>query len=101
MTSYFAAPAERRDVLRPETDNPLTVSALLAGPEGSAVTLSWRGRDGRTAAGRVPGVLSSGHGHDPSPVLAFSVRSGATQLSRVPPPKALPPLSAPKAFLGE
>ena len=23
MTSYFAAPAERRDVLRPETDNPL------------------------------------------------------------------------------
>jgi hypothetical protein len=28
MQSYFAAPAERRDVLRPETDNPLTVSAL-------------------------------------------------------------------------
>ncbi len=27
MTSYFAAPAERRDVLRPETDNPLEVSA--------------------------------------------------------------------------
>ncbi len=33
MTSYFAAPAERRDVLRPETDNPLTVSAL-----GTAMT---------------------------------------------------------------
>ena len=33
MTSYFAAPAERRDVLRPETDNPLTVSAL-----GTAIT---------------------------------------------------------------
>jgi hypothetical protein len=28
MTSYFAPPAERRDVIRPETDNPLTVSAL-------------------------------------------------------------------------
>jgi carboxyl-terminal processing protease len=25
-----------------------TISALLSGPEGSAVTLSWRGRDGRT-----------------------------------------------------
>jgi carboxyl-terminal processing protease len=25
-----------------------TVAALLSGPEGSAVTLSWRGRDGRT-----------------------------------------------------
>ena len=33
MTSYFPAPAERRDVLRPETDNPLTVSAL-----GTAIT---------------------------------------------------------------
>ena len=27
-TSYFAAPREREDVIRPETDNPLTVSAL-------------------------------------------------------------------------
>ena len=27
-TSYFAAPAQRLDVIRPETDNPLTVSAL-------------------------------------------------------------------------
>ena len=27
-TSYFAPPAERRDVLRPETNNPLSVSAL-------------------------------------------------------------------------
>jgi hypothetical protein len=33
MTSYFAAPAERRDVIRPETDNPLTVSAV-----GTALT---------------------------------------------------------------
>lgn len=33
MTSYFPAPAERLDVLRPETDNPLTVSAL-----GTAIT---------------------------------------------------------------
>ena len=33
MTSYFAEPAARRDVLRPETDNPLEVSAL-----GTAIT---------------------------------------------------------------
>ena len=36
MTSYFPAPAERRDVLRPETDNPLTVSALGTAITGSA-----------------------------------------------------------------
>jgi hypothetical protein len=33
LTSYFAEPAARRDVLRPETDNPLAVSAL-----GTAIT---------------------------------------------------------------
>src|SRR3954451_19290697 len=33
ITSYFAEPAARRDVLRPETDNPLEVSAL-----GTAIT---------------------------------------------------------------
>ncbi len=35
MTSYFAAPAERRDVLRPETDNPLEVSAVGTSITGS------------------------------------------------------------------
>ncbi|MDX6703451.1 MAG: hypothetical protein QOF26_3677 [Baekduia sp.] len=34
-TSYFAAPAERRDVIRPETDNPLGVSALGTALTGS------------------------------------------------------------------
>jgi hypothetical protein len=33
--SYFAAPAERMDVIRPETDNPLTVSALGTSLTGS------------------------------------------------------------------
>ena len=28
--------------------DPTTISALLSGAEGSTVTLSWRGRDGRT-----------------------------------------------------
>jgi hypothetical protein len=35
MTSYFDAPAARRDVLRPETDNPLAVSALGTSITGS------------------------------------------------------------------
>jgi hypothetical protein len=35
LTSYFGAPAERRDVLRPESDNPLTVSALGTSITGS------------------------------------------------------------------
>ncbi len=35
MTSYFAPPAERRDVIRPETDNPLAVSALGTALTGS------------------------------------------------------------------
>lgn len=34
-TSYFAAPAQRLDVIRPETDNPLTVSALSTSLSGS------------------------------------------------------------------
>jgi hypothetical protein len=35
MTSYFAPPAERRDVIRPEPDNPLAVSALGTALTGS------------------------------------------------------------------
>ncbi|MDA0141884.1 alpha/beta hydrolase [Solirubrobacter deserti] len=35
LTTYFAEPAARRDVLRPETDNPLTVSALGTSITGS------------------------------------------------------------------
>jgi carboxyl-terminal processing protease len=36
------------DGQRTQDQDPATISALLAGPEGSVVTLSWRGRDGRT-----------------------------------------------------
>lgn len=35
LTTYFAEPAARRDVLRPETDTPLTVSALGTAISGS------------------------------------------------------------------
>ncbi len=35
MVTYFAEPVARRDVLRPETDNPLTVSALGTSITGS------------------------------------------------------------------
>jgi carboxyl-terminal processing protease len=37
--------------------DPETISALLAGPEGSAVTLSWRGRDGRTRDAQLVRVM--------------------------------------------
>jgi carboxyl-terminal processing protease len=36
------------DGQRTKDQDPVTISALLSGAEGSAVTLSWRGRDGRT-----------------------------------------------------
>jgi carboxyl-terminal processing protease len=36
------------DGQRTEEQDPATIAALLSGPEGSLVTLSWRGRDGRT-----------------------------------------------------
>jgi carboxyl-terminal processing protease len=37
--------------------DPLTIEALLSGPEGSAVTLSWRGRDGRTRDAQMVRVM--------------------------------------------
>ena len=36
------------DEQRTRDQDPSTIGALLSGPEGSAVKLSWRGRDGRT-----------------------------------------------------
>jgi carboxyl-terminal processing protease len=36
------------DGQRTEDQDPATIAALLSGPEGSVVTLTWRGRDGRT-----------------------------------------------------
>ncbi|MDR3529474.1 MAG: S41 family peptidase [Rhodopila sp.] len=36
------------DGQRTQEQDPVTIAALLSGPEGSVVTLSWRGRDGRT-----------------------------------------------------
>ncbi|HEY0184019.1 MAG TPA: S41 family peptidase [Rhodopila sp.] len=35
------------DGQRTQDQDPATIAALLSGPEGSAITLSWRGRDGR------------------------------------------------------
>jgi carboxyl-terminal processing protease len=37
--------------------DPITIAALLSGPEGSAVTLTWRGRDGRTRDSRLIRVM--------------------------------------------
>jgi carboxyl-terminal processing protease len=36
------------DGQRTQHQDPVTIAALLAGPEGSVVTLTWRARDGRT-----------------------------------------------------
>jgi carboxyl-terminal processing protease len=36
------------DGQRTQDQDPMTIAALLSGAEGSVVTLSWRGRDGRT-----------------------------------------------------
>ncbi len=41
------------DEQRTRDQDPSTIGALLSGPEGTAVTLSWRGRDGRTRDARL------------------------------------------------
>jgi len=45
------------DGQRTQDQDPATIGALLSGAEGSAVTLSWRGRDGRTRDARLVRVM--------------------------------------------
>ncbi|MFL5282319.1 MAG: S41 family peptidase [Rhodopila sp.] len=45
------------DGQRTRGQDPVTIAALLAGPEGSTVTLSWRGRDGRTREAQLTRVM--------------------------------------------
>jgi carboxyl-terminal processing protease len=45
------------DDQRTQDQDPATIAALLAGPEGSAVTLSWRGHDGRTRDAQLVRVM--------------------------------------------
>lgn len=45
------------DEQRTQDQDPLTITELLSGPEGSAVTLSWRGRDGRTRDAQLVRVM--------------------------------------------
>jgi carboxyl-terminal processing protease len=45
------------DAQRTQNQDPGTISALLAGAEGSVVTLSWRGRDGRTRDAQLVRVM--------------------------------------------
>jgi carboxyl-terminal processing protease len=45
------------DDQRTQDQDPATIAALLSGPEGSAVTLSWRGRDGRTRDAQLVRVM--------------------------------------------
>ena len=45
------------DGQRTQNQDPTTIAALLAGYEGSAVTISWRGRDGRTRDAQMVRVM--------------------------------------------
>ncbi len=56
--------------------DPVTVAALLAGPEGSAVTVSWRGRDGRTREAQLVRVMVP-------PETVFAQRSDDVLLLRI------------------
>ena len=45
------------DGQRTQDQDPATIAALLSGPEGSVVTVSWRGRDGRTRDAQLVRVM--------------------------------------------
>ncbi|HEY1412133.1 MAG TPA: S41 family peptidase [Rhodopila sp.] len=45
------------DDQRTQNQDPLTIEAMLSGPEGSAVTLSWRDRDGRNRSAQLVRVM--------------------------------------------
>ena len=57
MTTYFAEPAARRDVLRPETDNPLEVSALGTSITGSGFSNPYLASGGITP---IPATTAGG-----------------------------------------
>jgi hypothetical protein len=66
LTTYFAEPAARRDVLRPETDNPLEVSAL-----GTAITGGGFANPYVTGGGVTPIPATTADGFDwcnPEPI---------------------------------
>jgi carboxyl-terminal processing protease len=56
--------------------DPVTIAALLAGAEGSAVTVSWRGRDGRTREAQLVRVMVP-------PETVFAQRSDDVLVLRV------------------
>ena len=57
LVTYFAEPVARRDVLRPETDNPLTVSALGTSITGSGFSNPYLASGGVTRPGDHGGRL--------------------------------------------
>ncbi|MDA0184285.1 alpha/beta hydrolase [Solirubrobacter phytolaccae] len=93
LVSYFAEPAARRDVLRPETDNPLTVSAL-----GTAITGSGFANPYIASGGVSPLPATTAGGFDwcnPEPIyftpssLGFSGLPTATKGCPLPAASAL------------
>src|SRR4051794_4688228 len=92
LTSYFAAPAERRDVLRPETDNPLTVSAL-----GTSITGSGFSNPYMAGGGVSPLPETTPGGFDwcnPEPLHFTPSQVGVTGLPTAIKPCPLPAASA-------
>jgi hypothetical protein len=92
MTSYFAAPAERRDVIRPETDDPLTVSAL-----GTALTGSGFSNPYVAGGGVSPVPPPTAGGFDwcnPEPLDFAPAQIGITGLPTAAKPCPLPAASA-------
>ncbi len=64
------------DGQRTQDQDPATVAALLSGPEGSAVTVSWRGRDGRTRDAQMIRVMVP-------PETVFAQRAGDLVVLRI------------------
>lgn len=93
MVTYFAEPAARRDVLRPETDTPLTVSAV-----GTAITGSGFANPYQAGSGISPIPPTTAGGFDwcnPEPIyftpssLGFSGLPTATKGCPLPAASAL------------
>ncbi len=93
LTSYFAAPAERVDVIRPETDNPLGLSAL-----GTKLTSSGFANPYIDAGGVTPKPATTASGLDwcnPEPLhfapsqLNIPGNPAATKACPLPAPAAL------------
>jgi dienelactone hydrolase len=88
-TNYFAPPTQRRDVVRPDGDNPLTVDAVGGGLTGSGFSNPFKNADGTAPANGYTPAADTAGGYDwcnPEP----------TQFQNTPPrPTAVKPCPLP------